>query len=178
MTTSINQPVNLQQGDIFCTRNPMALGRAINAVQTFWSADNDSEYSHAGIITSAAGDTFESLWTIKESHVDKYIGKKVLIGRVACPRVYKVVAIKIVQDRYQGRLYPFWRLVFHLLPPLAKYISTGNNPVCSELMFAYILELGISRVGRWQGKNPDHAADFIKYADECEPVFEGIWQGV
>ena len=49
----------IQLGDVFATENPMALGKAINAVQTFTSKDNASRYSHTGVLTSPFGDALE-----------------------------------------------------------------------------------------------------------------------
>jgi len=49
MTAQNNLPL-LRRGDIFCSANPMFLGRAINIVQTIWSPDHKSTYSHSGII--------------------------------------------------------------------------------------------------------------------------------
>jgi hypothetical protein len=147
----------------------MALGRAINAVQRFWSPDNESWYSHAGIILSHDQRTLEALWTIKVGHLNKYIGDDILVGRpVGMPSELKVSALSPVV-RHLGRWYPFHRLLFHLLPPLAKYSPRGT-PTCSELVGEYLSGLGI--VDRWWGFNPDHIADMIRKWDAFDVVYE------
>jgi len=161
----------LRTGDIFCTRNPMALGRAINQIQKFWSSDNESEYSHSGIICNPKGITFESLWTIRYSKLDAYAGKQVIIGRhfgmnqEAFDEGIRGIA------KHEKQIYPFHRLLFHLFPPAAKYISSGGFPVCSELVCKFLCKAGL--MPTWKGKNPDHVADMIHKWRTWEVVFEG-----
>lgn len=167
--------MEIRRGDIFCTRNPMMLGRAINAMQKFWSTDGQSTYSHAGIFTTNFGDTFESLWTIKHSHIANYIGQQVLIGRLSEKyNTKKNPAIIDTIRKHKGQLYPFWRLPMHMFPPLAKYLHFTDHPVCSELTMKYVRLCGVSHVGQWAGKNPDHVADFIHNDKECDVIFEGL----
>jgi len=167
--------IDFNVGQIFASRNPMMMGRAINGVQKFWSQDNSSEYSHAGIIISSSGDTFESLWTVKKSHISKYVGQKILVGSLVGPSEDNLKSsISTIITDHEGKIYPVWRLVLHLFPPLAKYISTGLYPVCSELTFKHIKLSGIGKIGKWQGKTPDNVADFIKNDRSCCPIFEGI----
>lgn len=167
------QDVQVRPGDIFCTRNPMWLGRAINAVQKFWSSDNESVYSHSGIIIDTAGTTLESLWTIREQNIeDAYSGSGVIIGR------HKLMTRKAFEEglkcvmKHKGQIYPFHRLIFHLFPPAAKYISTGGFPVCSELACKFLAAAGL--LNSWKGKNPDHVADMIRRWRMWDIVFEGI----
>lgn len=169
--------MKVQTGDIFCTKNPMWLGRAINAAQRFWSADNESEYGHAGIIIRPTGATFESLGTVRVNHINAYRGQKVLIGRARdILTIQHRGAINQVREDHEGLIYPFWRLAFHMLPPLAKYISSGKFPVCSELTVKEEILAGVKDWGnRWQGKNPDHVADAIRRWDRYDVVYEGIW---
>ena len=161
-------------GDIFCTRNPMALGRAINAVQKFWSSDNESFYGHAGIICDQDGVTFESLWTIRYAKLDAYLGNQVLIGRhVFMTRAKFDMGMRGV-SHHEGQIYPAWRLIFHLFPPAAKYISSGAFPVCSELACKFLCKSGLMPASRWKGKNPDHVADMIRKWRTWRVVYEGI----
>ena len=168
--------MELKPGDIFGTANPMWLGRAINCVQKINSTDNHSEYSHSGIILDEAGATFESLWTIRKSHINNYIGKKVLIGRnVKITPASHAIGIAGV-FKHEGQLYPFWRLPLHLVRPLAKYLSVGKFPVCSELVGKYLYKQGL--LSTWKGRNPDDIADMIHQWKEWEIVFEGVFEGV
>lgn len=174
--------IELKTGMPFCTANPMALGRAIDAAEKFWSADNEAEYSHAGIIVDASGKTFESLWTIRYNHLSAYADEKILIGELTeesgVGELSRLHALNAVIAEHQGQIYPFWRLPLQLLPPLAKYISTGRFPVCSELTAEYLKLAGLSGVGRWQGKNPDHIADWIRRWRSFRVVYEGLGRGV
>ena len=166
----------LKPGDIFCTRNPMWLGRAINAAQKFWSADNASEYSHAGIIIDTEGTTFEALWTVKSRNIFRDCADdQILIGR---HRLMDHDAFQqglaAVMD-YQGHWYPFHRLFLHLFPPAAKYISAGSRYlVCSELTAKFLYHAGPGLVDFYRGKNPDHIADMIRRWKGWSVVYEGV----
>ena len=170
--------IQLKPGDFFTTRNPMALGVAINGFQKVWSRDNKSEYSHAGIITNATGDTFEALYTIKSQNLfSAYAGAQVLIARyTAFPRTldFKItVALYKIRKRHAGQVYPYWRLPFQIIPPLAKYLSWGGKfVVCSELVAEYLHMIG-ARHGQYTGTNPDTLADEWHHWKNYEIVFEG-----
>ena len=164
----------LKPGDIFLSRNPMALGVIINAVQRFWSTDNKSEYSHAGIITGANGNTFESLWTVKNQniHVD-YLGEKILIARHKRMTYQKYRSAAMCIQKHSGQWYPSWRLIFMIVPPVSKYLSFGRV-VCSELVCKFLAATGLYDHMVWAGKNPDHIADMVKKWGDWEIVFEGV----
>jgi hypothetical protein len=164
----------LRPGDIFCTENPMAIGRAINAVQAFWDPDGESKYSHSGIIISETGETSEALWTIKKSNIDQYAGKPIIIGR------HRDMTLKLFRQAYgriesqEGAWYPLWRLPLHLFPPLAKYICFTSMPVCSEWTSKFLQAAGIFH--DWSGKTPDYLADMIIRWRWWDVVYEGIWE--
>ncbi|MCP4627319.1 MAG: hypothetical protein GY850_27970, partial [bacterium] len=153
----------LKPGDIFCSKNPMALGKAIAAVETFWSADNHAQYGHAGIITSQTGNTLEALWTVKSQNLWKaYKGSKVLIGRNVDmgPSLFKHGMEGI--RKHKGQLYPFWRLALCIVPPLSKYLKFSGKLVCSELTGKFLYEAGFSAWEQYHGLTPDHVADRIR----------------
>lgn len=168
--------MELKKGDIFCTRNPMALGMAINAMQKLWSKDNESTYSHAGIIVEGGSSeeavTFEALWTNKRQNLyDAYRGKKVLIGR----NVH--MTDELFQKgwegvkHHEGQVYAGYRLPLFFVPFLAKYLSLGLG-VCSELAMKFLYKADLSDA--WRGWNPDDVADMIhNYKDYCI-IFEGV----
>ena len=168
--------IELHPGDVFCTRNPMALGRAINIVQKIWGKDNSSEYSHTGIITDAAGTTLEALWKIRGNSLDEYLGKKIIIGRWKgmTPEAFQR-GLEAIKD-YIGKIYPLWRLPLFMLPGAAKWISSGHFTVCSELACKFWIGAGFAEIGRWQGQNPDDVADMIKKWKQIDVVFEGVWE--
>lgn len=164
----------LQPGDIFCTRNPMWLGRAINAAQTVWASDNKSEFSHAGIITDPAGTTFEALWTVRSRNIFTDCAvERILIGRHDDMTKTLFTSAFGGVETYRGRWYPFHRLIFHMVPPLAKYISADNRYlVCSELTAKFLHGAGL--VDFFLGKNPDHIADMIRRWKDWRIVYDGI----
>jgi len=171
--------INVKLGDFFTTKNPMALGIAINAVQKVWSRDNRSEYSHAGIITSDLGDTLEALWTVKNQNLfEAYAGENVLVARYTghpWTLEFKAeTAIYKLRKKHEGQVYPIWRLPFQLIPPLAKYLTwRGKFCVCSELVAEYLHMIG-ARHDQFMGTNPDTLADEWHRWKDFEIIHEGI----
>ena len=152
----------------------MALGRAINWFQKFWSTDNESMYSHAGIILNEHGDTFESLWKIRRASLAAYEGDQVIIGQIGTvPGLHINDAIRYLIRMHNGQIYPFWRLPMAMLKPLSKYIAFANHPMCSELTAKYLKLAGVPGIGLWSGKTPDDIADMIRKWDAFEVIFEG-----
>jgi len=169
--------IEFQVGDVFATRNPMALGAVIRGIERLWSRDSAANYSHSGIITSVNGDTFEALWTYAEQNIHvNYGDNKVLVARyTGTPRIGKLhphTAIARLRREYKGRMYPFWRLALHMIPPLAK-INAFNRPVCSELVAMYLHMIG-ARPFPWPSTNPDTLVDEWRMWRDFEIVFEGV----
>lgn len=163
--------IELKPGDIFCSRNPMMLGRAINAVQTIWSKDNKSEYSHSGIILDSKGTTFEALWTNKKQNIFKaYAGRNVLIGR------HRNMSSEVFEKgwegikKHEGKWYAGYRLPLFFIPFLAKYINFGLG-VCSELTMKFLYKAGLAEA--WKGWNPDDVADMINKWKDYKIIFKG-----
>jgi len=183
--------IDLRPGDIFCTKNPMSLGRVINKVQSWTSRDGQSQYSHSGIIQNKDGLTIESQWTVRSQNLyEIYKKQNVLIGR--WEHMSASVAhqgLKKIAEKYKGKWYPFYRLPFQLIPMVAKYTTIGGrNLVCSELVGRFLWECHlVSGRGtkdypeprhRWfTGTTPDTLADEIKRWGQYEVVFEGILKG-
>jgi hypothetical protein len=165
--------INLMPGDIFLSKNPMFLGRAINAVQSFWAVDRKSIYSHAGIITSATGTTLEALWTVKEQNIhDAYKGTRVLIARHKKTTHDTFLSGYKAIKKHQGQIYPAHRLILHLIPPLSRFIHAGRL-VCSELTWKFLRKSGLEKTG-WYGQTPDTIHDYVvNHRDWCI-VFEGV----
>jgi len=169
------EKVKLKRGDIFTSTNPMALGRAIMAVEKLWSKDNDADYSHAGIITETEGITLESLWRIKAGHIDDYKGDRVLIGRwsgMTNDAFWK--GMDAVSDNI-GRIYPFWRLPLFIIPFAAKYARSTKDTVCSELVAEFMRGAGYPAVSCISGQNPDDIAEIIEHYKDMEIIYEGVW---
>lgn len=182
----------LHPGDIFCTKNPMMLGRLIRWFEKLRSSDNQAEYSHAGVIIGRPAITFEALWTNhKQNFFKAYAGTKVLIGRNK--NMTDAMAVKGCQaiEKYEGKWYAGWRLLLHALPFCSK-IGTGNFAVCSEMVGKFISKSGVQIAGKpisdpavqaylktgesfyWQGRTPDDIADMIREFKNWSTVFEGF----
>ncbi len=160
-----------QPGDIFLSANPMALGKAINVVQRVWSKDSKSLYSHGGIIVDLAGTTFEALWTVKNQRLwADYRGEDILVARHEAmnPKTF-ARAYKWIQGLHGGDWYPFYRLVFHLIPPLAK-LSVGRV-VCTELIAKFLYRCELMRY--YNGVNPDNIHDMVCDWNCWDIVFQG-----
>jgi len=168
-------------GDEFATKNPMALGTAINVVQKVGAVDNQSTYTHTGIITAAEGVTLEALWTVKSQNLwEAYQGEQTLIVRNINmdPDVYAAGYAAI--SKHVGQWYPMHRLALHFLR-LAKWIHWGRI-VCSELTAKFETgcaeHLGEDKTSgfmrNYYGVNPDNLVDRWMISRYYTVVFEGV----
>jgi hypothetical protein len=168
-------------GDEFATKNPMTLGMAINFVQKVKSVDNESSYTHTGIITDVHGATLEALWTIKSQNLwEAYKGEKALIVRNVAMTLPVAVAGFIKIREHVGQWYPVPRLLLHLIGA-AKWIH-WDRVVCSELTAKFeegcAEYLGPDRASGFMrnhyGVNPDNLVDRWKISKYYEIMFEGM----
>jgi len=176
--------IELLPGDEFATKNPMALGKIINIVQTVKAVDNDSDYTHAGLVTAQDGTTLESLWTVKSQNIFlDYAGQRVLIARNVhmSEDVFHAGYDKIRE--HVGQWYPFHRLVLHAIG-MAKFVH-WTRIVCSELVAKFEAgcadRLGDDNYGflrNWYGVNPDNLADRWRDSRHYEVVFEGVLEAL
>ena len=150
-----------QPGDIFCTCSPGFVPKLILRGQAFWALDGEAEYSHAGIIVERNGRTFESRLTrIGFYDISDFNGCPILVGRhVDMNRdVFHNAMLPIVME-HNKKIYPWWRLMFHIIPPLARKIGNGKFLVCSEVVSELLRRTGI--VPHSKGWNPDNIADMM-----------------
>ena len=168
-------------GDEFATRNPMALGKVINFVQKVKAVDNESAYSHTGIITDLCGSTLEALWTVSAQNLwEAYAGNKVLIVRninMTLPTFFAGFA-KIRE--HIGQWYPVPRMLLYVIG-MAKWIH-WDRVVCSELTAKF--EEGCSEymgpdkasgfMRNHYGVNPDNLVDRWQISRYYQTVFEGV----
>lgn len=168
-------------GDEFATKNPMALGFAINFVQKVKSVDNESEYTHTGIITDSSGATLEALWSVKSQNLwEAYRGQKMLIVRNIKMKDPVVAAGLAKISEHVGQWYPVPRLLLHLIG-LGKWIH-WDRVVCSELTAKFETGcaeyLGPDRASGFMrnhyGVNPDNLVDRWKISRYYQMIFEGI----
>ena len=168
-------------GDEFATKNPMALGFAINIFQKAGAADNESTYTHTGILIDHAGATLEALWTVKSQNLwEAYRGEKVLVVRNLSMTLPVAVAGFAKIKRHLGQWYPAHRLLLHFLH-LAKWIH-WDRIVCSELTAKFEAGcaeyLGLDKAAgflrNYYGVNPDDLTDRWRISRYYTTVFEGV----
>jgi hypothetical protein len=163
--------IELRPGDIFCSSNPQGLGKAIRIVQIIWRPDSEGRYGHAGIVTDAAGTTFEALWTIRSRSLFRDLaGERVLIGRHDAMSQRLFQATWPQMTKYRGKKYPAYRLPLFMLPPLAK-LHIFRPGVCSELTALFLYQAGL--MSYWSGVMPDGIADMIRRWRGWQTIFEG-----
>jgi len=167
--------MDLKRGDLFATANPSAfLGRGINSIQKWNSRDNESLYSHAGIVLSRMGDIIESLWKVSTGDLyERYEGSQVIIARYTLLTREAWTKTFLMLLEHYGDSYPWWRLPLHIIPPIAKYLSFSGMPVCSELVAKAEYYMG-ARHKWWTGTCPDTLVDEWRHWKGFEIVFEGI----
>ena len=167
--------IALQPGDVFATRNPQGLGKAICLAESIKSEDGEATYGHTGIIIDSSGTTFEALWTIKRQNLfEAYAGNQVLIARwtgmtlQAFQKGFDAVKVQ------EGRTYPFYRLLLHLVG-LGK-IHIENQEVCSEITEHFLIAAGAITLGgcNWYGLTPDNLADEWRISK----YFDVLWEGM
>lgn len=165
--------IQLKPGDVVGTENPMWLGKAINAIQWLWSGDGESKYSHSLIIKDDENNTFEALWTVRSQNFFKaYKGKRVIIAR---PKVGSAIIdeqLWVIIKKHKGQFYPAWRIIMHIIPPLAK-IAIFDRLVCSELVAKFLCLIG-ARHEQYKGTNPDRLADEWRRWKTFDIIFEGV----
>ncbi len=172
----------LQAGDVFCVSTAGPMSYLLRAIERFWSEDDKAEFGHTGIITGEQGATFEALVKAKESNLDRYKGKHVLIARPmkatgggVLMRAGKIRAVNQLIQEHERQWYPFWRLGLYMIPPLAKYISYGGRfLVCSEIVAKYERFIG-TRNGPYTGINPDDLADGWRRHKNYLIIHDDIW---
>ena len=153
----------------------------INFVQKVKAVDNESGYSHTGIIMDFYGATLEALWTVKTQNIfDAYKGEKVLIVRNKNMTLPVFVAGIAKIKEHIGQWYPAPRLFFHLLG-MGKFIH-WDRVVCSELTAKF--EAGCAEyigpdrahgyMRNYYGVNPDNLVDRWTISRYYETIFEGV----
>lgn len=147
-------------GDCFSVRTGGPLGYGIRFAEWVWSEDGEATYNHSGILKNVYGTTFEAWYTVKERHLKDHVGKQIILARFeTCSHEIRKLAFSMVRARHRGQWYPVWRIPFHLIPPLAKWISwKGRFLVCSELVAEYLYLCNL-RHFQYPGTNPDTLAD-------------------
>ena len=160
--------MKLKPGDFFCCYSGGLFAKGILLYEIHDSPDHKAKLSHSGIILNRNGDTFESLRTIRKGYIRKYEGKPLLIGRhllMSSERAAR--AIPYMLDCWEGRQYPWWRILFHLVG--CENLGCGDYLVCSELVMRFLKECGITK--DYLGWTPDEIADWMFFDPLIEIVY-------
>lgn len=168
-------------GDEFAAINPEGFGKLINFFQKAKSVDDESSYTHTGVITDPSGATLEASWTVTSHNLwEAQRGRRILIVRniSMTPALFAAGFEKI--RRHIGQWYPVPRLFFHLVG-LGKFIH-WNKVVCSELTAKF--EAGCAEflgpdktsgfMRNYFGVNPDNLVDRWLISRYYETIFEGV----
>lgn len=168
----MNRPT-LLTGDRFGVHTE-GLGDAINAAQSFWSADGKARYNHLGLVYYNEK-TFEALWTYRFSHLKEYFNCPIIIFRDrSFSFKYRQEVMSRLVAKYIGERYPIRQILAHIFPPFAR--SSWFPPVCSELVSKYEYDLG--EVDWWKGVNPDSKVDEWRIRAQSKKaaiIYEGLW---
>jgi len=167
--------LKLKPGDVFATRNPQGLGKAICLAEQMKSLDGAAEYGHTGIIQTGSGKTLGAVWTIAEQDFyQAYAGDRVLIARwdfMDAARLVKgFAAVRPLKDRR----YPFHRLLLHAIG-IAKWVHWLKTPVCSELTAMFLINAGAKLYcgTQYWGVTPDNLVDDWRISRYFTIIFEG-----
>jgi len=163
--------LNLKPGDLCVVKTNSAIAGTVNAAQRFLSRDGKAEYNHALLIVDETGKTFESLLRIDHYHLSQYVGCPVWIVRNTAMDDVRFSAGYRAVLKYDGKLYPFWRLPMHFLR-LAQYIH-WSYPVCSELLGVFLNKAGLFTSTGW-GWSPDDLADLWGESKYYETLYKGV----
>jgi len=167
--------MNLRAGDYFAVSGTSLIAKLIRLKQRLSSLDSKAEFNHAGIILDDCGNTFESLGHIDHYHIDQYVGRPIMIARYhkMDPERFESGMKEVL--RYDGKIYPFWRLLLHLIG-LGKFFRL-TFPVCSELVGEHAYFAGVHNARGW-GWNPDNLADLWDISKYVDVLYKGTWKGV
>ncbi|MDD4060463.1 MAG: hypothetical protein PHW08_07170 [Kiritimatiellae bacterium] len=175
MASTTDKLPALAPGDVFASKNPQGLGRAICLAQQMQSPDGEAEYSHTGIILDAQGTTLEALWRVRRQNLfSAYKGNKVLVARWKgmTDKAFRAGFASVADQ--EGRMYPFHRLALHVVG-LAGFVHFLGVKVCSEITDCFQYHAGITTLRRekYYGVTPDELVDEWRISRHFDIVFEG-----
>lgn len=164
--------LNPQRGDIFLTRSPGFLGKAIRFWERIWTP-TQVYFNHAGIMINNKM-TFEALWTYRhENFFNSYVGHEVFLARPKCVSSATINrSLRMLRNLKYGRSYPVHKIIIHAFPPATKLFP--KSPVCSE--FAALYGYYMEALPYYNGMNPDSLHDILCNHYAWEPIFWGTVQ--
>jgi len=164
----------IKPGDGFLVSRKGILQYCINTVQKLRSMDSRSSYTHSGLIVSSEGTTYEARKVINEYDLKHYLNKKILIYRHECNNNNTFFKFyNKIKNESCGKIYPFYRLIFHIYTPLSK-LAPLNRSVCSEINAKH--HFMCEFINYWKGTTPDNLHDIVcdPWADQWYIIFNGV----
>jgi len=154
--------ITLMAGDIFFTRSENFIGKTIRSVQKFWSKDGKSRYNHCGVIISPKGKTIEALSKgVFHGNIFSDYGKtEIMIARHEHMNMHRFAKSYAVVRKHLGRRYPHHRLLFHMMPVIAKNFNPSKLLVCSEITGKFLMTASL--IGYYLGLNVDDLEDMVR----------------
>lgn len=162
--------IELRPGDIFFVDGADVLGNVIELCQRPFGPW--ARWSHVGVILGDDGWILETTsWrTALRSLPANYAGSRIKVLRWApMTKAMAMRGLGFVSGQ-QGRIYPYWRLLTHLLRVQA-YLH-GTSMECSVLTAAFLMASGfpLARTHWWYAPRSLH--DEME-AQGCDTVFNG-----
>ena len=165
--------IELHAGDVFVVRGNTNISYLIRMFGKFWSSDGECTYNHAGTILDEQGNTFESRNRIDHYNLNQYNGKQIFIVRQKDMTPEKSQVGWGAVKHLDGVLYPWWRLVLHLVH-LARFFNRSGIPVCSELVGMFENGAGLREV--FWGLTPDNLADEWRISKFYDIIYDGVYE--
>ncbi|MFW6247273.1 MAG: hypothetical protein ACOC22_03835 [bacterium] len=167
----------VKKGDYFLYFNPnKKISNLIVSIVELLTLSGISQFSHSGIIIDDDGTTFEAKHRIMKLNIyEDYINKM--------EDGYKIMIVrnKEMNDslfnqgwnaikEYEGKLYPYHRLVFFLFYPLPKVMHYVDWGVCSELTSKFYYSCNL--LDFWSGVTPGDLEMIGKYWKNWNIIYE------
>ena len=156
-------------GDVFLTRSPTWLGRAIRAM-TRSKDEPPTRVNHVGMFVSAArlrgATSIEALWHVRIGRFWRYYaGNSSKVAIYRHPDLDYDVRLAIADDamRAAGSRYATWKIAFHAVG-LGGLLRYGGRVICSSLVGgSYARRAGYRFRGkRGQTITPDDIDDDVR----------------
>lgn len=172
MTTRANFPI-IMPGDVGLVDSEALFSKLIIIRDKFISLDGKAQFGHGFIITGYAGRTFESRRRIAHYNMfDEFPGKRCLIVRPEGSQNKKMKSIGMLEKKYDGLIYPGWRIAVHLIAPwAARHLHASGIPVCTELIAEHEYNLGL--IDEFWGQHPDSCEDRYRHWKGYQIIFDG-----
>lgn len=161
-----------------------ALSKSILAFQKLQEDDWSAKFSHAELLTNDMGQTFAARWRTRrrDNGLADYIGSNIMIIEPIgmTPTLFKKIWDMAEMDRFDGDVYPVWRLLLQVVstlgPRFVGRFGFGSRGVCSEVVSKpfSVIEPYSFYAKPWRGKTPAMVENWARTGRDFRNVFEGL----